>query len=47
MPAVPAVSDKDMKKARFSGALIKKLRTRLGLSQEAFGKLIGVTGLTL
>ncbi len=41
---LPPVSDAEAKAARFSGALIKKLRARLGLSRNAFGKLIGVTG---
>ena len=43
-PVVPGVSDKELKKARFSGKLIRKFRTKLGLSREQFGKLIGVTG---
>jgi len=41
---VPVISDEVVKTARFSGALIKRLRTRLGLSRNEFGKLIGVTG---
>ncbi|MCX7002429.1 MAG: hypothetical protein NTV22_04050 [bacterium] len=40
----PVISDEDVKGARFSGMLIKRLRTRLGLSRNEFGKLIGVTG---
>jgi len=40
----PVISDEDVKAARFSGALIKRLRTRHGLSRNEFGKLIGVTG---
>ena len=43
-PIVPGVSDKEMKKARFSGKLIRSLRTKLGLTRDQFGKLIGVTG---
>ena len=43
-PTVPGVSDKELKKARFSGGLIRKLREKLGLTREQFGKLIGVTG---
>jgi DNA-binding transcriptional regulator YiaG len=38
------ISDEEVKTARFSGALIKRLRTRHGLSRNEFGKLIGVTG---
>ncbi|MCX7001781.1 MAG: helix-turn-helix transcriptional regulator [bacterium] len=41
---VPMISDAEVKTARFSGALIKRLRTRHGLSRNEFGKLIGVTG---
>ena len=44
---VPSVSDKELKKARFSGGLVKKLRNKLGLSQAVFGKLVGVSGLTV
>ncbi|HUT37259.1 MAG TPA: helix-turn-helix domain-containing protein [Planctomycetota bacterium] len=33
----------EVKKARISGGLVKKLRKRLGLSQAALGKLLGVT----
>ncbi|MCX7002421.1 MAG: hypothetical protein NTV22_04010 [bacterium] len=40
----PVISDEEVKTARFSGALIKRLRTRHGLSRNEFGKLIGVTG---
>ena len=43
-PTVPGVSDKELKKARFSGKLIRSLRTKLGLTRDQFGKLIGVTG---
>ena len=44
-PSVPGVTDKELKKARFSGRLVRTLRTRLGLSQAEFGKLAGVSGL--
>jgi len=40
----PVISDEDVKGARFSGMLIKRLRTRHGLSRNEFGKLLGVTG---
>jgi len=40
----PVISDEDVKTARISGALIKRLRTRHGLSRNEFGKLLGVTG---
>ena len=43
-PTVPGVSDKELKKARFSGKLIRSLRTKLGLTRDQFGKLVGVTG---
>jgi len=43
-PTVPGVTEKELKKARFSGKLIRSLRTKLGLTREQFGKLIGVTG---
>ena len=42
--SAPVISDDEVKTARFSGALIKRLRTRHGLSRNEFGKLIGVTG---
>jgi len=42
-PAGPAVTDEDVKKARFSGRLIQKLRARLGLSRKEFGQLAGVS----
>ena len=41
------MSEKELRKARFSGRLVRKLRTRLGLSQAVFGKLVGVSGLTV
>jgi len=43
VPAGLAVTDADVKKARFSGRLIQKLRTRLGLSRKEFGQLAGVS----
>jgi DNA-binding transcriptional regulator YiaG len=44
---IPGVSDKEVKAARFSGKLVRKLRIRLGLAQAVFGKLIGVSSLTI
>jgi DNA-binding transcriptional regulator YiaG len=38
------VSDEAAKTARLSARLIRTLRTRLGLSQAAMGRLIGVSG---
>ena len=35
--------DDEVKAARFSPGLIRKLRTRLGLSQQELGTLVGVT----
>src|SRR5436309_3025020 len=43
-PWTAAVSDEAAKAARLSARLIRKLRTRLGLSQAALGRLVGVTG---
>ena len=37
------MSDEAAKAARLSARLIRKLRTRLGLSQAALGRLVGVT----
>ena len=44
---LPAVTDTDVKKARFSGRLVKKLRIRLGLSQAGLGALVGTSLLTV
>ena len=38
------VSEDEVKAARFSARLIQKLRARLGLSQLALGRLVGVSG---
>ena len=38
------VSDTEVEGARLSPGLVKKLRTRLGISQAALGRLVGVTG---
>jgi DNA-binding transcriptional regulator YiaG len=38
------VSDAEIQHARISPRLIKAQRTRLGLSRDAFAKLVGVTG---
>src|SRR2546426_6387074 len=43
-PWTATVSDEAAKAARLSAGLIRKLRTRLGLSQAALGRLVGVTG---
>jgi DNA-binding transcriptional regulator YiaG len=42
-PWTATVSDEAAKAARLSAGLIRKLRTRLGLSQAALGRLVGVT----
>ena len=42
-PWMATVSDDAVKAARLSARLIRKLRTRLGLSQAALARLIGVT----
>jgi DNA-binding XRE family transcriptional regulator len=38
------VSDADVEAARLSAGLVRKLRSRLGLSQAALGRLVGVSG---
>jgi DNA-binding transcriptional regulator YiaG len=43
-PWTATVSDEAAAAARLSGRLIRTLRTRLGLSQAALGRLVGVTG---
>jgi DNA-binding transcriptional regulator YiaG len=43
-PWTATVSDEAATAARLSARLIRKLRTRLGLSQAALGRLVGVTG---
>jgi DNA-binding transcriptional regulator YiaG len=43
-PVGAGVSEDEVKAARFSGRLIQKLRARLGLSQMALGRLVGVSG---
>ncbi len=42
-PAVPGVTADDVKKARFSGGLIHKIRARLGMSRQEFAQLVGVS----
>jgi DNA-binding transcriptional regulator YiaG len=42
-PAIPHVSEEDAKAARFSPRLIASLRRRLGLSQMALARLVGVS----
>lgn len=42
-PAIPQVSEEDAKAARLSPRLIGSLRNRLGLSQTALARLVGVS----
>jgi DNA-binding transcriptional regulator YiaG len=42
-PAIPPVSEEDAKAARLSPRLIGSLRRRLGLSQTALARLVGVS----
>ena len=42
-PAIPPVSEEDAKAARLSPRLIGSLRRRLGLSQVALARLVGVS----
>jgi len=42
-PAVPPVSEEEAKSARLSPRLIHSLRKRLGLSQTALARLVGVS----
>jgi DNA-binding transcriptional regulator YiaG len=42
-PAIPQVSEEDAKAARLSPRLIGTLRKRLGLSQTALARLVGVS----
>ena len=42
-PRVPHVSEEDAKAARLSPRLIRSLRVRLGLSQSALARLVGVS----
>lgn len=39
----PSVTDAELKSARFSGGLIRKLRKRLGLTASQMAKLVGVS----
>jgi DNA-binding transcriptional regulator YiaG len=39
----PQVTDEEAKSARLSPRLIRSLRTRLGLSQAKFARLVGVS----
>ena len=43
-PWTAMVSDAAVKAARLSAGVIRKLRARLGLSQAAVARLVGVTG---
>jgi DNA-binding transcriptional regulator YiaG len=42
-PAIPQVSEEDAKAARLSPRLIESVRRRLGLSQMALARLVGVS----
>src|SRR5712691_8613707 len=42
-PAIPQVSEEDAKAARLSPRLIESLRRRLGVSQMALARLVGVS----
>jgi DNA-binding transcriptional regulator YiaG len=42
-PAIPRISEEDAKAARLSPRLIQSLRKRLGLSQTALARLVGVS----
>lgn len=44
LAAPPTVSEDEVKHARLSPRLVKSQRARLGLSREAFAKLVGVSG---
>ena len=44
---IAAVTAADMKKARFSAFLVKRLRARLELSRELFGSLLGVSAISV
>jgi DNA-binding transcriptional regulator YiaG len=43
----PSVEEVPLENARFSGRSVKAQRTRLGLSAADYGKLVGVSGLTV
>ena len=43
LAAPPTVTDAEVQHARLSPRLIRSQRTRLGLSRDAFGKLVGVS----
>ena len=43
-PFGAGISEDEVRAARFSARLIQKLRARLGLSQMALGRLVGVSG---
>ncbi|MGH3523771.1 MAG: helix-turn-helix domain-containing protein [Mycobacterium sp.] len=47
MPLTPRVSEEEAKAARLSGRLIVSLRKRLGLSQMALARLVGVSATTV
>jgi DNA-binding transcriptional regulator YiaG len=42
-PWQPTVSESELREARLSPRLVRKLRVRLGLSQSALGRLVGVS----
>ncbi|MCU0608497.1 MAG: hypothetical protein MUF22_01860 [Chitinispirillaceae bacterium] len=39
----PKISTEVMEKARFTGKSVQKIRAKLGLSQESFAKLVGIS----
>ena len=44
---VTAIPDTEVEKARITAKMVKSIRERLGISQAAFGKLVGVNRLTV
>lgn len=46
-PWQPEVSDAELRGARLSSRLVRKLRVRLGLSQSALARLIGVSAASI
>ena len=44
---VPAVTPEEVQKARFTSNTIKKLRQKLGISQDTLAKLMGISGNTV
>jgi DNA-binding transcriptional regulator YiaG len=46
-PAAEQVAPEEIEKARFTAGTIKKLREKLGASQESFAQFLGVSGNTV